>query len=51
LGVAAALLVGLFLISRLVVAAAVVNAVLWERRRRWSPGSRVASTIEETPAP
>ena len=30
LGVAAALLVGLFLISRLVVAAAVVNATLWE---------------------
>jgi hypothetical protein len=26
------LLVGLFLISRLVVAAAVVNATLWERR-------------------
>ena len=34
LGVAAALLVGLFLISRLVVAAAVVNATLWERRAR-----------------
>jgi membrane protein len=34
LGVAAALLVGLFLISRLVVAAAVVNATLWERRTR-----------------
>jgi uncharacterized BrkB/YihY/UPF0761 family membrane protein len=32
LGVAAALLVGLFLISRLVVAAAVMNATLWERR-------------------
>ncbi len=32
LGVAAALLVGLFLISRLMVAAAVVNATLWERR-------------------
>ena len=32
LGVAAALLVGLFLISRLVVVAAVVNATLWERR-------------------
>jgi membrane protein len=34
LGVAAALLVGLFLISRLVVASAVVNATLWERRAR-----------------
>jgi membrane protein len=34
LGVAAALLVGLFLISRLMVAAAVVNATLWERRPR-----------------
>jgi uncharacterized BrkB/YihY/UPF0761 family membrane protein len=34
LGVAAALLVGLFLISRLVVGAAVVNATLWERRTR-----------------
>lgn len=32
LGVAAALLVGLFLVSRLAVAAAVVNATLWERR-------------------
>jgi uncharacterized BrkB/YihY/UPF0761 family membrane protein len=34
LGVAAALLFGLFLISRLVVASAVVNATLWERRSR-----------------
>ena len=34
LGVAAALLFGLFLISRLVVGAAVVNATLWERRAR-----------------
>jgi uncharacterized BrkB/YihY/UPF0761 family membrane protein len=34
LGLAAALLVGLFLISRLVVASAVVNATLWERRSR-----------------
>jgi uncharacterized BrkB/YihY/UPF0761 family membrane protein len=34
LGVAAALLVTLFLVSRLVVAAAVVNATLWERRTR-----------------
>jgi uncharacterized BrkB/YihY/UPF0761 family membrane protein len=32
LGLAAALLVALFLISRLIVAAAVVNATLWERR-------------------
>ena len=34
LGVASALLVGLFLISRLMVASAVVNATLWERRVR-----------------
>jgi uncharacterized BrkB/YihY/UPF0761 family membrane protein len=34
LGVAATLLLGLFLISRLVVAAAVVNATAWERRQR-----------------
>jgi uncharacterized BrkB/YihY/UPF0761 family membrane protein len=34
LGVAAALLVALFLVSRLVVAAAVVNATLWERQAR-----------------
>ena len=34
LGVAAGLLVGLFLVSRLVVAAAVVNATLWERTAR-----------------
>lgn len=32
LGLAAALLLGLFLVSRLAVAAAVVNATLWERR-------------------
>jgi uncharacterized BrkB/YihY/UPF0761 family membrane protein len=32
LGIAAALLFGLFLISRLIVAAADVNATLWERR-------------------
>ena len=32
LGVAASLLVALFLITRLVVASAVVNATLWERR-------------------
>jgi uncharacterized BrkB/YihY/UPF0761 family membrane protein len=32
LGLAAALLLSLFLISRLVVAAAVINATLWERR-------------------
>jgi uncharacterized BrkB/YihY/UPF0761 family membrane protein len=32
LGAAAALLFGLFLISRLIVASAVVNATLWERR-------------------
>ena len=34
LGAAAALLFGLFLISRLVVLAAVLNATLWERRAR-----------------
>jgi uncharacterized BrkB/YihY/UPF0761 family membrane protein len=34
LGVAAALLVGLFLVSRLIVGAAVVNATLWERQAR-----------------
>jgi uncharacterized BrkB/YihY/UPF0761 family membrane protein len=32
LGAGAALLTALFLISRLVVASAVVNATLWERR-------------------
>jgi uncharacterized BrkB/YihY/UPF0761 family membrane protein len=36
LGLAAALLFGLFLISRLVVGAADVNATLWERRTRSS---------------
>jgi uncharacterized BrkB/YihY/UPF0761 family membrane protein len=34
LGLAAALLVGLFLISRLMVGTAVLNATLWERRSR-----------------
>jgi uncharacterized BrkB/YihY/UPF0761 family membrane protein len=34
LGVAAALLFGLFLLSRLIVAAAIVNATLWERSLR-----------------
>jgi uncharacterized BrkB/YihY/UPF0761 family membrane protein len=34
LGVAAALLVGLFLVSRLIVAAATINATLWERHAR-----------------
>jgi uncharacterized BrkB/YihY/UPF0761 family membrane protein len=33
LGLAAALLLGLFFITRLIVATAVVNATLWERRR------------------
>jgi uncharacterized BrkB/YihY/UPF0761 family membrane protein len=36
LGLAAALLVGLFLISRLMVGAAVLNATLWERQSRRS---------------
>jgi uncharacterized BrkB/YihY/UPF0761 family membrane protein len=39
LGLAAALLVGLFLIGRLVVAAAELNATLWERRQAPSSGS------------
>ena len=41
LGVAATLLLGLFLVSRLVVASAVVNATAWERRSETesSPGS------------
>jgi hypothetical protein len=34
MGAAAALLLGLFLLSRLVVAGAVLNATLWERKRR-----------------
>ena len=40
LGVAAALLFGLFLFSRLIVAAAVVDATLWERRTRTAPEIR-----------
>jgi membrane protein len=36
LGVAAALLLGLFLVSRLIVATAVLNVTLWERRARHS---------------
>jgi uncharacterized BrkB/YihY/UPF0761 family membrane protein len=40
LGAAAALLVGLFIISRLVVAAAVLNATLWERRVTRAPRAR-----------
>ena len=32
LGAAAALLLGLFFVSRLIVGAAVLNATLWERR-------------------
>jgi membrane protein len=39
LGVAAALLFGLYLISRLVVASAVVNATLWDRRRGVGSGN------------
>jgi hypothetical protein len=34
LGIAAALLLGLFLTSRIIVAAAVLNATLWDRRSR-----------------
>jgi uncharacterized BrkB/YihY/UPF0761 family membrane protein len=40
LGVAAALLVALFMVSRLAVAAAVVNATLWERGLRASARAR-----------
>ncbi|HSD78797.1 MAG TPA: YhjD/YihY/BrkB family envelope integrity protein, partial [Solirubrobacteraceae bacterium] len=43
LGVASALLVGLFLISRLMVAAAVVNATLWERRPPGAVGHEAAT--------
>jgi uncharacterized BrkB/YihY/UPF0761 family membrane protein len=39
LGAAAALLFGLFLLSRLVVAAAIVDATLWERRNRPAPAA------------
>ncbi len=39
LGLAAALLLGLFFIARLVVATAVVNATLWERHVRPTPTS------------
>jgi uncharacterized BrkB/YihY/UPF0761 family membrane protein len=39
LGIAAALLFGLYLISRLMVAAAVVNATLWERRSTREPAA------------
>ena len=39
LGIAAALLFGLYLISRLIVAAAVVNATLWERRSSRGPAA------------
>ena len=40
LGLAAALLVCLFLISRLVVTSAVVNATLWERMGTTEPSER-----------
>lgn len=40
LGIAAALLLGLFFLSRLIVATAVVNATLWERRVRAPRGRR-----------
>ena len=44
LGIAAALLLGLFLISRLVTAAAILNATLWSgSARRPSPHERVPS--------
>jgi uncharacterized BrkB/YihY/UPF0761 family membrane protein len=44
LGLAAALLVCLFLISRLVVGSAVVNATLWTRKARDAPPRRSAVT-------
>ena len=54
LGVAAALLLALFFISRLVVGAAIVNATLWERRttpatRRSSPGRMKDGLRESEP--
>jgi uncharacterized BrkB/YihY/UPF0761 family membrane protein len=39
LGVAAALLLGLFLLSRLAIASAVLNATLWRRRTRRAGGT------------
>jgi uncharacterized BrkB/YihY/UPF0761 family membrane protein len=41
LGVAAALLLGLFFISRILVATAVVNATLWDRRARRREDRRI----------
>jgi membrane protein len=40
LGIAAALLLGLFLISRLITATAILNAVLWSGRTDFPPQSR-----------
>jgi uncharacterized BrkB/YihY/UPF0761 family membrane protein len=45
LGLAAALLLGLFFISRILVATAVVNATLWERRAR---GREQAQATDES---
>lgn len=42
LGVAAALLLGLFLLSRLAIASAVLNATLWRRRARRAHGDTPA---------
>jgi len=47
LGAAAVLLFGLFLISRLVVGAAIVNATLWERRTRSAPTGSAAPTSND----
>ena len=44
LGVAATLLFGLYLISRLLIASAVLNAILWQRR---SSPVAVARPLEE----
>ncbi|MDX6656860.1 MAG: rane protein [Solirubrobacteraceae bacterium] len=49
LGVAAALLLGLFFISRILVATAVVNATLWDRRARRREGRRIRRL--KAPAP
>jgi uncharacterized BrkB/YihY/UPF0761 family membrane protein len=42
MGAAAALLLGLFLLSRLIVAGALLNATLWERRTRGASGTEPA---------
>lgn len=46
LGVAAALLLGLYLFCRLVVATAVLNAVVWEHRRRTGEPATLSPDLE-----